>query len=175
MCAKSLQVCPALGIPMDCSLPGSSVHGILQERILEDCHTLLQGIFPTQGSSPHLFCLMHCWVGSLPLVPRGKPHLLIAKHWFRRRKSPLHPPFLIVGPGAGRWGSPACVLGRVPASHFHPSDTLRLPKLGAILLWNSTVQVYFGPSQYCREETEMKTRSHLSRKTSVHCFKLHSF
>ena len=35
MHAKSLQSCPALCNPMDGSLPGSSVHGILQERILE--------------------------------------------------------------------------------------------------------------------------------------------
>ena len=33
--AKSLQSCSALCDPMDCSLPGSSVHGILQARILE--------------------------------------------------------------------------------------------------------------------------------------------
>ena len=30
-----LQSCPTLCDPMDCSPPGSSVHGILQERILE--------------------------------------------------------------------------------------------------------------------------------------------
>ena len=35
MCAKSLLSCPTLCDPMDCSLPGSSVHGILQARILE--------------------------------------------------------------------------------------------------------------------------------------------
>ena len=35
MCSKSLQLCPTLCDPMDCSLPGSSVHGILQARILE--------------------------------------------------------------------------------------------------------------------------------------------
>ena len=29
------QSCPTLCGPMDCSLPGSSVHGILQARILE--------------------------------------------------------------------------------------------------------------------------------------------
>ena len=29
------QSCPILSNPMDCSLPGSSVHGILQARILE--------------------------------------------------------------------------------------------------------------------------------------------
>ena len=35
MHAKLLQSCPALCEPMDCSPPGSSVHGILQARILE--------------------------------------------------------------------------------------------------------------------------------------------
>ena len=32
---KSFQLCPTLWNPMDYSLPGSSVHGIFQERILE--------------------------------------------------------------------------------------------------------------------------------------------
>ena len=35
MCAKSLQLCPTLYGPTDCSPPGSSVHGILQARTLE--------------------------------------------------------------------------------------------------------------------------------------------
>ena len=45
--------------PKDCSLPGSSVHGILQAWIPEwmDGHSLLQGIFPTQVSNRHLLCL----------------------------------------------------------------------------------------------------------------------
>ena len=34
VCAKSLQPCLALYDPMDCSSPGSSVHGILQAGIL---------------------------------------------------------------------------------------------------------------------------------------------
>ena len=34
-CAKSLQSCLTLCHPMDCSLPGSSVHGILQTKIPE--------------------------------------------------------------------------------------------------------------------------------------------
>ena len=33
--AESLQLCPTLSDPMDCSLPGSSVHGIFQARVLE--------------------------------------------------------------------------------------------------------------------------------------------
>ena len=41
------QSCPTLSDPMDCSLPGSSVHGIFQARTLEwgaiaICHFLLQ-------------------------------------------------------------------------------------------------------------------------------------
>ena len=33
--AKSLQSCVTLSDPMDCSLPGSSVHRICQARVLE--------------------------------------------------------------------------------------------------------------------------------------------
>ena len=50
--------------PMDWSTPGSSVHGLLQAKILECCHFLLQGIFTTQGSNP---CLLHWQASSLPL------------------------------------------------------------------------------------------------------------
>ena len=35
VCVKSLQLCLTLCDPMDCSVPGCSVHGILQARILE--------------------------------------------------------------------------------------------------------------------------------------------
>ena len=33
--AKSLQPCPTLCNPMDCSLPGSSIHGIFRATVLE--------------------------------------------------------------------------------------------------------------------------------------------
>jgi len=33
--AKSLQSCPILCDPMDCSLPGSSIHGMFQARVVE--------------------------------------------------------------------------------------------------------------------------------------------
>ena len=53
------QLCPTLCDPMDCSPPGSSVHGIFQAGVLKwvGCHFLLQGIFLTQGSNPGL---SHC-------------------------------------------------------------------------------------------------------------------
>ena len=37
------------------------------------CHVLLQRIFLTQGSNPRLLSLLHWQVGSLSLVPTGKP------------------------------------------------------------------------------------------------------
>ena len=37
------------------------------------CHALLQEIFPTQGLDLPLLCLLHWQVGSLLLVPPGKP------------------------------------------------------------------------------------------------------
>ena len=64
--------CPTLCDSMDYSLPGSSVHGILQANTGVSCYALFQGIFQTQGSNLHLFCLLHWQVGSLPLVPSGK-------------------------------------------------------------------------------------------------------
>ena len=79
------QSCPNPCDPVDCSPPGSSVHGIFQARVLEwgaiafslvvqpvsrvsalphpladtgmGCHFLLQRIFPTHGSNPGL---PHC-------------------------------------------------------------------------------------------------------------------
>ena len=72
--------CIRLCDPMDCSPPGSSVHGILQARIVEwvaishsrkwRCRLHLQGIFLTQGADPHLLCFLHWQAGSLPLVPK---------------------------------------------------------------------------------------------------------
>ena len=50
-------LCPTLCDPRDCSLPGSSVHGIVQARICVGCHFLLPGIFLTQGLNQCLLCL----------------------------------------------------------------------------------------------------------------------
>ena len=47
------QSCQTLGDPVDCSQPGSSVHGIFPSKNTRvGCHSLLQGIFPTQGIEP---------------------------------------------------------------------------------------------------------------------------
>ena len=52
------QSCPALCNSMDCSLPGSSVHGDSSGKNTRvGCHALLQGTFSTQGLDPGL---LHC-------------------------------------------------------------------------------------------------------------------
>ena len=75
-CCLVAQLCPALCDPMDSSPPSSSVHGILQPRLLEwVAMPSLQGIFLTQGLKLSLSHLLHWQAGSLPLVPPGKPTL----------------------------------------------------------------------------------------------------
>ena len=49
VCAQS---CPSLCSPMDCSPPSSSVHGILQERILEWVDIPTQGDLPNPDNKP---------------------------------------------------------------------------------------------------------------------------
>ena len=46
------QSCPALCDPMDCSLPGSSVHEILQARILEWVAMSFSRELPDPGIKP---------------------------------------------------------------------------------------------------------------------------
>ena len=68
----SFQLCLTLCDTMSCSPPGSSVHGILQARILE-----WVAMSSSRGSSQprdptRVSCLLHWQAGSLPLMPPGK-------------------------------------------------------------------------------------------------------
>ena len=57
LCAQLLQSCLTLCNPVDHSPPGSSIHGILPARVLEWVPMpSSRGIFPMQGSNPHLLC-----------------------------------------------------------------------------------------------------------------------
>ena len=67
-CGLVAQLCLTLCDPVECSLPGSSLHGILQARILGwVAISFSRGVFQTQESNPHLLCLLHCQVDSLSL------------------------------------------------------------------------------------------------------------
>ena len=75
-CAKLLQSCPALCDPMDCSLPGSSVHRLLQVRILEwVAMPSSRGSSQLKDQTMCTTCNLHWQAGSLPLAPPGKPML----------------------------------------------------------------------------------------------------
>ena len=76
MHAKSLQSCPILWDPMDCSLPDSSVHDIFQVRILE-----WVAMPSSQGSSQPRYrtCIYVSWIGrSVPYhwCHLGSPHII---------------------------------------------------------------------------------------------------
>ena len=69
MHAKSFQSCPILYDPTDCSLLGSSVHRILQARILE--------WVAMPSSKDHIHCMIHLKVRILEWVamPSSKDHI----------------------------------------------------------------------------------------------------
>ena len=64
------QSCPTLCDPMDCSLPGSSVHGILQARILSGLPFPSPGDLPNPGFEPRFPALQ---ADALTTEPPEKP------------------------------------------------------------------------------------------------------
>ena len=81
--------------PLDCSPPGSCVHGIFQARLLEwVAISLLQGIFLTQRLNLYHLCLLHL-----------RQNLYLLSHW----ESPTYQEKLVINAA----GVPLYVL-----SHF---------------------------------------------------------
>ena len=66
------QLCPTLCEPVDCSLPVSSIHGILQARIVEWLPFPSPGDLPYPGIEPGSPAL---WADALSSKPPGKPML----------------------------------------------------------------------------------------------------
>ena len=75
VCAQATQSCPTLCDPVDCSPLGSSVHGILQARILE-----WVALPSSRGSSPpwHLTCISCIARGFFTAETPGKPISTVA-------------------------------------------------------------------------------------------------
>ena len=98
---KVAQLSLTLSDPLDCSLPGSSVHRILHTGV--GICSLFQGIFPTQGSNPGL---PHCrWI-LYHLSHQGSSRILewVAYPFSRRSSDPGIEP-----------GSPALEADSLPA------------------------------------------------------------
>ena len=69
---KSIQSCLTLCNPLDYSLPGSSVQGIVQARILEwVAMSSSRGSFQPRDHIHISLCLLQWQVGSLPLEPQA--------------------------------------------------------------------------------------------------------
>jgi len=115
MRAKSLQSCLTLCDPMDHSLPDLCPWDSLGKNTGVDCHALLQGIFPTQGSNLRFFRLLHWQAGSLPLAPSGMPMSCLR----------LHSNYVF---------SSALFLGHIEMIFPHPPSSLLL-KLYKILIY----------------------------------------
>ena len=100
--------------------------GILQARILSglSCPPL-QGIFPTQGSNPHLLCLLHWQMGSLPRAPRGNPKRYHRTHQVFRKAAVS---FVSPSPKSSLSPAPCCLISTlVPSSLLVHWDLLAPP------------------------------------------------
>ena len=75
LCMLVALLCLTLPDPMDCSLQGSSIHGIFQIRILEWVSiSFSRGIFLTQGLNPHLH--VSCTASGFFITESpGKPYM----------------------------------------------------------------------------------------------------
>ena len=109
---------------MDCSLPGTSVHGDSPgKNIGAGCHALLQGIFPTQGLNPGL---PHCRRILNHLSHQGSPRIL---EWVAYSFSRGEIPHSGIEPG-----SPALQADSLPAE---------LPGKPPVLYSRSVLVFYF--------------------------------
>ena len=78
--AKLFQLCPTVCDPMDCSPPGSSVHGISQASILEwVAISFSRGSSQPRDQTQVSYIYLHWHVGSRgqALAPPGKPVILL--------------------------------------------------------------------------------------------------
>ena len=67
------QLCPILCDPLNHSPPGPLSMEFSKQEYWSGVPFPTPGTFPTQGWNPHLLCVLHWQVDSLPLVPPGNP------------------------------------------------------------------------------------------------------
>ena len=113
MHARSFQLCPTLCDPKDCCQPGSSVHGILQARILEwvampsssaPSHT---GIKPESLTSPGSLAFFPTWEAQMSVVGVTNHSVTVAsvalfQNANQAPRWPIPVPFLQVQLGSAR-------------------------------------------------------------------------
>ena len=89
MCAKSLQSCLTLCDPIECSPPGSSVHGFSRQEYWRGLPCPPPGNLPSPGINLHLLTFPALQTDSLPLVPPEKLRVFLGQIQRVRWTSPL--------------------------------------------------------------------------------------
>ena len=85
--SKSLQSCLTVCDPVGYSPPCSSVHGILQVRILElVAMPLSRESSQPRNWIPHLLCLLHWQADCLPQMPPGKHSIKLGVEFTNLRR-----------------------------------------------------------------------------------------
>ena len=156
-CAKLLQSCLTLCDPMDCSPPRSSVHGILQARILEWVAMLSSGRSSQPKDRTHVSYVPALAGGFLTTSGRV-PNLFGTRDWFHGR--PLFHK-VVVGRGGGVCGyfGMTQVHYMYCTFYFHyyyigsTSDSQTLDTRGwGPLFWGTVVNAVCGPRGQSRDE-----------------------
>ena len=73
--AKLLQSCPTLCDPMDCSLPGSSIHGIFQARVMEWGAIAFSAVDMSLGELRELVMDREAWCAAIHGVEKSQTWL----------------------------------------------------------------------------------------------------
>ena len=143
VCAKSLQSCLTLCNPVDCSPPGSSVHGILHAGILEWV-AISFSLCSSNNNQYYLFaCVLSHLVVSNSLVPHGlQPARLLCTQDFPGKNTGVGCYFLFQGSNPSllhcrqillplsHWGSLVLI---IPAENFHILEMHQMYLLAELL------------------------------------------
>ena len=116
LCSLVTKSCLPLCDPVNCSMPGSTVHGIFQARIMERLPFLFPGDLPNPGIKPASPSLAG---GFFTMVPRG----------LLRRKWPPTPIFL-PGESHGQRSLAGYIQSMGSQRVGHDLETKPLPPLG---------------------------------------------
>ena len=120
--------------------------GFSRQEYWRGCHALLRALLLTHGSNPHLLCLLHWQVSSLPLGPLGKPLLLshfshfqlFETLWIIACQGPLSRGFS----RQEYWsGLPCPSLGDLPDPGVKPASLMSLALEGGLFTTSATRQL----------------------------------
>ena len=150
LCAQSLSRV-RLCNPIDCSPPGSSVHGIFQAGILEAIAiSFSRGSSPTQGLNPCLLHLLHWQAASFTTEPQHWPlnlgHVIV-----------LSIPHLLLNDN-GNYST---------VSECKQSLSTRISLNRALFLWEEKKESFLFKIKNILQENEALTLSHLLSQRST--------